>query len=148
MPDTAKAPAFHTVSTPVEVSVYRIRCLLCSAFEGGSNYWIESVENILAEGLKPEDFRKGGKFTTEDYWPSHMLVPFHEECAVKINTSRMLPRRTETSLLNIESMRKGLELMAAWDVKHHWQAFLNEDDDAETGDVFLQFCVFGEVIFG
>jgi hypothetical protein len=25
---------------------------------------------------------------------------------------------------------------------------LNENDDADTGDVFLQLCLFGEVVYG
>lgn len=30
----------------------------------------------------------------------------------------------------------------------HWADVLAENDDATTGDVFLQCCLFGECIFG
>jgi hypothetical protein len=46
-----------------------------------------------------------------------------------------------------EHLQRGLTLLAE---KHprHWNDFLNENTDADTGDIFLQLCVLGEVTFG
>ncbi len=41
----------------------------------------------------------------------------------------------------------GLRVMAQ-DYPTHFEAFMTENDDAITGDVFLQCVVFGEVIYG
>jgi len=30
----------------------------------------------------------------------------------------------------------------------HFHNFLEENDDAETGDVFIQCCLFGEIVYG
>jgi pimeloyl-ACP methyl ester carboxylesterase len=30
----------------------------------------------------------------------------------------------------------------------HWADFLTENEDAETGDVFVQLCLLGEVVYG
>jgi hypothetical protein len=150
-PSVSEETIFHTVTQPVTVSVNRVKCLLCSAFEGGSNYWIDHVENQLADGMTSEDFRKGGKFTDpENYWPSHMIVPFFDGCGVKIVVSDEddLGDDEKPAILNVASMQKGLELMAAMEPNRHWQDFIDENDDACTGDVFLQLCLFGKLIFG
>jgi len=147
---------FHTINTPVELSLERVRGLLCSAFEGGSNYWIDHLEVVLPEGLNHEDFQEGGKFADpDDYWPSNQIIPFHEGCGLKV----ILSDEDDTDDLtvreiNIETMKDGLERMSRWGLNgaegnnKHWQDFLNENDDAITADVFLQFVVLGDVIFG
>ena len=48
--------------------------------------------------------------------------------------------------LNSAACARGLQLMAE-DWSRHFQAFRDENEDAETGDVFLQLCVFGDVVF-
>lgn len=51
-----------TININLDVPVYRLRCMLVSAFEGGSNYWIARLgKRHLAKGLKPADFEEGGK---------------------------------------------------------------------------------------
>jgi hypothetical protein len=51
-------------------------------------------------------------------------------------------------ILNLESIEKGLKLWAASEqYGHHWTNFQNDNADAETGDVFLQFCLFGDCIY-
>jgi hypothetical protein len=59
-----------------------------------------------------------------------------------------------TYRLDRAAIERGLALFAAGKsihtdktkvVMHHFANWMNEEDDAETGDVFLQLCVFGEV---
>lgn len=62
-------------------------------------------------------------------------------------------------ILSLESIQQGLDLMAKGlldgkdkPVKDHYLQhfadFLAGNDDATTGDIFLQLCLFGEVIYG
>ena len=49
--------------------------------------------------------------------------------------------------LDLNAIKKGLQIMAE-KYPRHMGDFLNENDDADTGDVFLQCCLFGEAIYG
>mgnify|MGYP001581140220 CR=1 FL=1 len=49
--------------------------------------------------------------------------------------------------LNIRKIKRGLTAMAKKEPKH-FADFIKEDDDQITADVFLQCCLFGEVIYG
>jgi hypothetical protein len=44
------------------------------------------------------------------------------------------------------AIKSGLKVMAE-KYPHHWQDFVSENDDAITGDVFLQCCLFGEIVY-
>lgn len=151
-PDTV----FATVDSPVEITEDRIRCLLCSAFEGGMSSWIGSVEYKLPEGITKADFKDphsskpdtpAGRFTFEgDYWPTYLLVPFVSGCSMKINVEDDVEENIDGKL-NRETMLRGLNLMAA-EHPRHFRDFVDENDDAITGDVYLQCCVLGEVVYG
>ena len=49
--------------------------------------------------------------------------------------------------LDRESIKKGLMLMAD-KYPRHFNDFVNDNDDAITGDVFLQCCLLGDVVYG
>jgi hypothetical protein len=49
--------------------------------------------------------------------------------------------------LDLKSLSEGLNIMATH-YPRHFADFLNEAADAVTADVFLQCCLFGELIFG
>ena len=49
--------------------------------------------------------------------------------------------------LTLKDVRKGLRLMKK-ECPHHYADLMEENDDAITGDVWLQLAVFGEVIYG
>ena len=65
-----------SVTTTVEVSNDRALDLLVSAFEGGSNYWIQEVISNPPAGTKYEDFKEGGKYEPDDYYPAYQILPF------------------------------------------------------------------------
>ena len=50
-------------------------------------------------------------------------------------------------ILNIQRIKKGLTVMAK-KYPSDFADFIKEDYDQTTGDVFLQCCLFGEVIYG
>lgn len=134
-----------------EVPEHRMRCALCTAFEGGSNYWytIDEDRTVFAEGLSYEDFREGGKCTLKEYWHPLELIPFHEGCKICIldKESAEIGEKLEAYFLDREKLMNGLQVMAK-KYPRHFADLVNENDDAITGDVYLQCCLFGSCIYG
>jgi hypothetical protein len=126
------------VPTTVTISRDRVSNLLCSAFEGGSNYWYQ-IDKFVAPPVL--EFR-----SDETTVFRHLDYPLNEGGWLEISDKE---GGDGGFILSLENIQKGLEAMAASDqYGHHWENFLAENDDAETGDVFLQFCLFGDCIYG
>jgi len=141
-----KTTGFNITTTKV-ITREQVANLLTSAFEGGSNYWYRIEEfhapstyqfNSGADLSKP-----AGYFKQIDYPLNpngYLVVSDYEEAG----RDDMKKRR-----LNYRSIKRGLQLMAeSKDYAHHWRDFIEEDDDQITADVFLQFCLFGKVVYG
>lgn len=126
-----------------KVNDERIKCLLCSAFEGGSAYWASIAHIKLPEGKKISDYESEG-------WSAAYNVPLSGDQGANIIIKAFdgdEPYEGTALPLNRENIQKGLQIMAE-KYSRHMANFLQENDDAETGDVFLQCVIFGEVIFG
>lgn len=110
----------------------RIQDLLCCALEGGSNYWY-----IITKFGYPD-----GK-TSKDYEFPHLELPFKGGYLMigDREDGQIIPRK-----LDINSIEKGLRLMAD-KYEYHFAEFIEENEDAVTGDVFLQLCLFGELVY-
>lgn len=117
----------------------RVSDVLCSAFEGGSNYWYQ-----ITKYIKPTtwEFDSEPKSETGHYTQDYPLNP----------GGALLIRDTidsdhGTMRLDLSAIQKGIQVMAE---KYPWRFanILSENDDAETGDVLLQCCLFGNVIYG
>lgn len=134
------------MNTNVNVKDYDLLCTLISAIEGGSNYWCSNVKGYRAifnctkvpyttpnkTDVEGENFRKwyesGGSLTiTEDdsHKFGHDGVWTFDKAAIE----------------------KGISIMAN-KYPRHFANMVNENGDAETGDVFLQCCLFGEIVYG
>lgn len=112
----------------------RVSDLLCAAFEGGSNHWYCE--------LRVEQYPEGKSKADYDCW--WIQVPLEEGGVLKFDLKDDF--RNEEFRLNLEIITKGLRTMQdkySW----HWADFINENEDAETGDVFLQCCVFGDIVY-
>jgi hypothetical protein len=122
----------------VEVSDQCVADLLCSALEGGSNYWYSIVKFIEPPKL---EFRimKSQVFRHIDY-------PMNVGGALHIQ-DKEAGKDSKTYILELASLRNGVQVMAN-KFPRHFADFVNENDDAITGDVFLQCCLFGDVIYG
>lgn len=114
------------ITTEVEISNERISDLLCSAFEGGSTYWavVKSVEGRDKAEYIHDVPLNGGKILISDQEGD-----------------------LSTKSLDMSTIESGLHLMAK-KFPRHFTDFINENDDACTGDVFLQCCLFDDVIYG
>lgn len=116
------------------IDISRIADLLYCAFEGGSNYWYQ-----IKRKIEPKEITFISE--VEDY-----LTPALNPggCLVIVDRENV---DGQEYYLDLDSIQIGLQKMAK-DQPYHMKTFLEENEDAETGDVFLQFCLFGEIIFG
>lgn len=105
--------------------------LLCSAFEGGSNYWCTIKEYVYPEGKSRKNFK----------YP-HLEVPF-KGGSIVITADEGKGVFT----LNRKALDKGWIVFRDECARHYADAMC-DTADATTGDVFLQACLFGKIVFG
>lgn len=129
-----------TVQIPVSVSWDRIRNLLCSALEGGANYWY-----IIHEFKKPPQGVKPWGDSSDVF--RHLDYPCREGGELIIHDLEGDIEPEKIRPVNRTTLVEGLKVMAK-DYPRHFSDFIQETDDGTTGDVFLQCVCFGEVIFG
>jgi len=144
------------VQTTITVTDERIRDLLITAMEGGSNYWYQILKYEFPEGIGLNDFRAGGQFAVKDehtsaslgYFPVQYVIPFTEGCAIVIGDLND-PESEDPQLpakLDRDALTRGIQVMASKSPEH-FADFLAENEDAATADVFLQLALFGDVVF-
>lgn len=134
------------ITASLKVSDEIIKGLLCSAFEGGSNYWYQNLDYDFGKtNLTYEDFKKGGKMQDpKNYWHPCQLVPLVEGCSLTIEDGE---DSNKTFILDRAAIERGVQVMAE-KYPQHFADILTENGDATTGDVFLQCCLFGDTIYG
>lgn len=131
------------------VDVERIRGLLCCAFEGGSNYWYMIDKCNYPPGLTSADYQEGGKGQDgKSYWHWAELVPTQVGGSLIISSKEGDKiNGAKKWVLDREAIERGLEVMRE-KVPYQYGQFMAENDDADTGDAFLQCCLFGEMVYG
>jgi hypothetical protein len=132
------------IKAEIEITLERISDLLCSAIEGGSNYWYR-----IDEFIEPPQMTYR---TDEAKVYRHLDYPLNEGGALLISAHAEDEDGDEVYglkqwRLDLTTIEKGLTIMAE-KYPRHWSDFVQENDDAETSDVFLQCALFGEIIFG
>jgi len=117
----------------------RVRGLLCGALEGGSNYWYR-----IDDFVQPEVGDVPWPGETERF--RHLDYPVRKGGALVIHDKE---RGFDGVIkpVNRETLVEGLKIMAEKYIRH-FADFIEEKDDAETSDVFLQCVCFGEAIYG
>lgn len=144
---------FTTISVPREVKTERVMGLLCGLIENGYSSWSHRIKSYdYATGLSEDDFKEGGRLAPkEDYWPRYCRVPLHDNCSMILLVDDEKEGedsgKTREAIFNPENIKKGLELMAKNSPKH-FNDLLDENDDANTADIFGQYVVYGEVVYG
>ena len=117
----------------INVPEQRLKDLVCSGFEGGIGYWCQIQDYVMPDGVEV-------KF-------KHIDLPFIKGGAVLCQvTDEVNPPMLR---LDSKAIDEGLRLFSTdpkW--SRHFTNWINENDDAETGDVFLQLCMLGDVIYG
>lgn len=129
-----------TITPGLGFTVERIADLLCCALEGGSNYWY-----LIKEFRKPATMTNR---TDADRVFKHLDYPTNEGGGLLITTLEGDENNGATEWwLDLPTMQRGLTVLAE-KYPTHFADFAAENDDATTGDVFLQCCLFGEVVYG
>ena len=150
MPRKPKLLTDHslTIAVPLQITKQRIASLLVGAFEGGSNYWIKSVDVTEPKGINRVCWLDSDATRDESkqFWPTHDS-PLCEGGSVVIDVEWEGGEPSPVKPLNLDTITAGLATMAR-DEPRHFGDFQSGDDDATTSDVFLQCCVLGKVIFG
>ena len=103
-----------------------IESLIMSAIEGGSNYWYRIESDTNGDYLKQA-------FTDQGLTISNFMVQDEDEA--------------KSGVLNPASMQRALDLMPG-KYNHILADIISGNEDAISGDVFLQLAVFGECIYG
>lgn len=139
MTTTTEKPASFKIITQIDIPRERVGDLLSCAFEGGSNYWLTVKEEREPKAMP---FR----------WMANVLDDPTYYTDYPLNRGGFLmvgdiEGDMPDGLLDLGTIRHGLQIMAD-KYPRHFATFLNENEDAETGDVFLQCCLWGEIIFG
>jgi hypothetical protein len=129
------------VKMEISFDKQRVSDLLCSALEGGSNYWY-MIESFIKPTKVEQVAMPGETFRHLDY-------PLSEGGALMVSDRNGAPAEEDmkTTRLDWPKLLEGLVLMAE-KYPRHFGDWMAENDDADTGDVFLQLCVLGEVVYG
>lgn len=118
----------------VTVSEERIQDLICCAMEGGIGYWATIVAYENPDGVEVE-YR-------------HNELPMTARGAVILTEDNDGPLEGQDRWrFDRAAVTRGLTLLAS---KHpaQWAEFMDENEDAETGDAFVQLALFGELVYG
>ena len=115
-----------TITVPITVSNYDLDCILCTCFEGGSNYWIEKVRALY------NDY-KGAEYTSG-------VISHGGKLRVSVDGG--------VHLLTKPMLLKGCELYVKGQNDMKGRAWCPDDFDAEDTDIILQYALFGDVVYG
>lgn len=121
----------------------RVADLLLCGFEGGSfgcGYWCRVM-----------DYREPASL---DAAPAEVRAYPHASYALTGDGAvvcRLYEEETDEQytplVLDRAAIERGLALMPT-KAPGHWSAFLSQQEDATTGDVFIQLCLLGDVVYG
>lgn len=141
-----------TLQVTNTIKLEDIRSLMCIGWEGGMTTWCLRIEeNSCPTGFSPKDFKPGGSVRSQNKdWGWSYLYPTMTggsiRCLVDEEDSGIYERAVPY-ILDLEKIKTALKLMSEKSPKH-WADFISDNSDAITGDVFLQYALFGEIIYG
>ena len=130
------------VHVPTPVSYEAFENAIVSALEGGSNYWyllnVSSADKEFEDVPKEDDFRYLSiKIAWKLYHdPNFKLIVYDLE-----NEDRVL------GIVNQFRCQLAIMKMSE-EYPLHYEDFINDRGDADTGDVFFQLATMGDLVFG
>jgi hypothetical protein len=125
------------IKTEVELTESDVESLLVSALEGGSRDWAM----IEAKVDGKNDKANGCKYLSDYVLKGSGLV-------ISNGTEESSDNKDFVkTVVNRQRVQVALELMAQQDPSA-FNDIKSDDCDAVTGDIFLQICVLGKVIYG
>jgi hypothetical protein len=127
-----------TLSITLDIPLQRIWDLLCCALEYGSNYWAAIERYVTPRKLWREPTAKEPVYRHLDY-------PLSPLGALIIRDKEN--DKSPELILTLDKIHTGIHLMAQ-KYPQHFATFMSANEDAETGDVFLQLCLFEDLLYG
>lgn len=125
------------IAVTLSVPLSRITDMIIGAIEGDSNYWLERFTSVShVKGTRP-----GPWYTDEATWENPFVVEARYGSYENDEDEPTVLTLTEANLVT------GLLLMAK-NSPRHFADMLSENDDAVTADIFMQYFVLGEIIYG
>lgn len=145
---------------PVFLSKQQIADLLVTAWEGGSNYWIELAEYVYPPKMSKRELRQaawdaaspeerdlwrsegpGGR------WPLYALLPFlppSVKWKIKLTTNEP---DMEPVFVTPQALKEAAAKMAE-EFPSIYAGIKSDNYDAGDADAWLQMAAFGKIIFG
>ncbi len=125
------------VTVPYTISSQRVCDMVVTAFEGGISYWCANVRLVAHKAERSK------------------AVPWYSEPGLYDLPFTLEVEESDPSgddddgiyFVTDKDFAKGFEVMAEkypW----HFNNFMNDNEDAETADVWFQCIVFGEIVYG
>lgn len=130
----------------MQFKMSRVMDLVCTAIEGGY------CSFTIVEKVKPPELKNTMDGFSEYMKPAercvypHVDYAFNKGGAVKFK-DKYGDEPDKVYTLDLESLEKGIGVFAE-KVPHQFAEWLKENDDAVTGDCYLQCCLLGDVVYG
>ncbi len=121
----------------IDIQPDRIRDLVVNAVEGGISYWCEEFSPFYIDIIK----EKGRVwYDQEELYTKEFSIKIILRADDDFNGKKEF-------YLHPAGINKGLQIMAE---KYSWHLnnIIQENDDAETADVFIQLAIFDEIVYG
>lgn len=129
----------EAMNLPATMTLSHVVTLLCSGLEGGSNYWLRIDGYRAPETVKAV---AGPILSLGETIFRHIDYPLTGGAVECLDMES-----GEQLVLDREAIERGARLMVEKETRH-WGMVLSERDDATQGDVFVQLCLLGEVVYG
>lgn len=131
---------FTEIQVNYPITIEKVRTLLVSAFEEGSNYWMHLDSIDYPPDTTEKDYIDNGKYSIGYYNPCY-VVPFHKDGAVIIQDID-----NNHHALTKEKLHNGLITMSQ-KYPQHFYDFLTGNYDSGTADLFLQLSLFNKEMY-
>lgn len=129
-----------TVTVKQEIHIQRLVDLLVTAFDGNmTGQWAQ------ADVYMPDE-PDWSWSPDPSYWDGIRKIYVAAACGGHVDIIDMEDDE-KRHRLDLDALRKGIQIMAE-KCPRHFADFMNQNDDSITGDVFVQCCIFGEIIYG
>ena len=143
--------AYMTIEVKFDIPYNRIANLLIDSLEASSLYWasIDKKEKPsqvkFVEVIGQDDPENKARVLDGALYLSEYVL--NKDGALIIRDNETDNDRLRFHKLDLEKVKKGLKCFAKYQPKH-FADFISENEDGTTADVFLQCCLFGEVLYG
>lgn len=132
----------QTIDVTVGVNPETVLQLLTSALtDGAADYWLTGV-SLHKPATSLQTFTENGTVA----WPACAWNPVNGGSII-VTAPHPKTEADTDYLVDGKVVQNGLAVMAS-KYPHHFVDVLKQDTDDTTGDVFIQCCIYGDIIYG